>query len=356
MKLLPQEDNYFGLDIGSSSIKLVQLRELHGRPTLVTYGDIETPQGLLNSDSEIDQGRLSDLIKQLASDAKVTTKNVVASLNAAQSYSAVITTPKLNADELAQSIRFQADKVIPMAIDQVKLDWVVVGENSDANTTEAADTEQLEVLLVATPNNIANKYLNIVQKAGLELMALEINPIAQARSLLGPNDKDSCVVVVDIGVSASDISIIRSMVPVLVRSATVGYLAMLRVVSQNLGIDEAQADQFLKKFGMDQTKLEGQVFKTLKPIVDHLVEEIDKSITYFQEKNENKHVEKIILTGGTTALPGLPLYIANATGLTVEIGNPWQNVSYPTELQANLASLSLNYAIAIGLAMRNFAK
>lgn len=344
MKLFPQEENYFGLDIGSSSIKLAQLRALHGRPSLVTYGDIEVPSDMVVSDSDIDQQRVADLIKQLADDAKVTSKNVVASLNAAQSYTAIITVPKLSHDELAQSIKFQADKVIPMAIDQVKLDWAVVGENPAS--------DELDILLVAAPNNVANKYLNIVQKAGLELMALEINSIAQSRSLVSKADAQSCILIADIGVLATDIAIINAQIPRLVRSAAVGYKAMLRVATQNLGIDAGQADQFLKKFGMDQTKLEGQVYKTLKPIVDHLVEELNKSITFFQEKNENKHIEKIILTGGTVALPGLPLYIANSTGLTVEIGNPWQNISYPAELQSNLAGLSLNYATAIGLAMR----
>ncbi len=348
MKLLPQEDNYFGLDLGSSSIKIAQLRELHGSPSLVTYGDIEVAGNLLSSDSEIDQNRVSELIKQLAQDAKVTTKNVVASLSASQSYTAIIRTPKLSHNELAESIKFQADKVIPMAMDQVKLDWAVVGE--------VPETDEVDVLLVAAPNNTANKYLNIIQKAGLELLALEINPIAQSRSLIGPADKPKCIIIVDIGSVASDIAILSNTVPQLVRSVAIGSKALNRVVSQNLGIDAGQADQFIKKFGMDQTKIEGQVFKTLKPVVDHLVEEINKSITFFQEKNPTQRVEKIILTGGTTALPGLPLYLANATGLTIEVGNPWQNISYPKELESSLAGLSLSYATAIGLAMRNFQK
>ena len=267
MKLLPQEDNYFGLDLGSSSIKIAQLRELHGSPSLVTYGDIEVAGNLLSSDSEIDQNRVSELIKQLAQDAKVTTKNVVASLSASQSYTAIIRTPKLSHNELAESIKFQADKVIPMAMDQVKLDWAVVGE--------VPETDEVDVLLVAAPNNTANKYLNIIQKAGLELLALEINPIAQSRSLIGPADKPKCIIIVDIGSVASDIAILSNTVPQLVRSVAIGSKALNRVVSQNLGIDAGQADQFIKKFGMDQTKIEGQVFKTLKPVVDHLVEEIN---------------------------------------------------------------------------------
>lgn len=346
MKLLPQEENYFGLDLGTSSVKLAQLRELHGRPSLVTYGDIEVADTITLSDSPIDQQKLSATIAQLAEDAKVTTKNVVASLNASQSYTAIISTPNLKKEELAESIKYQADKVIPMAIDQVKLDWAVISPDPSA--------ELLEVLLVAAPNTIANKYLNIVQQAGLELMALEINAIAQARSLLREEDSNKCVMIVDIGSTASDMAIIDNKVPYLVRSAPVGSKAMLRVITQNLGVDATQADQFMKKFGMDQSKIEGQVFKTLKPVVDHLAEELNKSIAFYQEKNEKKPIEKIIMTGGTTALPALPLYLANSTGITIEIGNPWQNISYPAELSTNLSGLSLSYATAIGLSMRGY--
>lgn len=348
MDVLDQEQHYFGLDLGNSSIKLAQLRELHGRPTLVTYGDIEAPENLLASDSQVDQEKVADLIKQLADDAHATSKNVVAALPSSTSYTAIITTPKLSEKELEESIRYQADKYIPMSLDQVKLDWSVVGEKPE--------TDELDVLLVAAPNNLANKYLNIIQKAGLELLALEINPLAEARSLIPQNQDNTTVMIVDLGVIASDITIVTGHVPQLVRSVSVGSKALRRVVGQNLSLDETQADQFMKKFGLQQDKLEGQVFKTLKPVLDHVIEEINKSVQFFHERNPHQKIEKLILTGGTSALPGLPLFIANSTQLTVEIGNPWQNISYPTELQDNLAGLSLNYATALGLALRNFAK
>ncbi len=348
MDALDQEQHYFGLDLGNSSIKLAQLRELHGRPTLVTYGDIEMPDSLLASDSEIDQEKVAELVKQLADDAHVTSKNVVAALPSSASYTAVITTPKLSEKELEESIRYQADKYIPMSLDQVKLDWAVVGEKPD--------TDELEILLVAAPNNLANKYLNIVQKAGLELLALEINPIAEARSLIPQQQSPGTVIIVDLGVLATDITIVSGQVPRLVRSVSVGAKALRRVIGQNLSIDETQSDQFMKKFGMQPDKLEGQVFKTLKPVLDHVVEEINKSTQFYHERYPKQKIEKLILTGGTSALPELPLYFANSTQLTVEIGNPWQNISYPSELRDNLAGLSLNYSTALGLALRNFLK
>lgn len=346
MRLFDQEDNYFGLDLGSNAIKLAQVRELHGSPSLITYGDIETPANMLSSDSEIDQNRLSDLIKQLAEDARVTSKNVVAGLPASSTYTSVIKVPKLKDEELAQSIRFQADKYIPMAIDQVKLDWIVVGED--------VENDEQEVLLVAAPISTATKYLNIIQKAGFELLSLEINPLAQARSLVSIKNPDSCVVILDMGVNNTDLSVIDKGVPRLVRSVSVGSRSFRRMISQNLGLDDTQADQFMKKFGMMEGKLDNQVISSMKPLVDNLIEETKKSISFYQEKNKDRNVEKVIITGGTSALPELPMYLANNIGVTVEIGNPWQNVSYPAEIQQQLAGLALNYATALGLALRNF--
>jgi type IV pilus assembly protein PilM len=92
----------------------------------------------------------------------------------------------------------------------------------------------------------------------------------------------------------------------------------------------------------------------MKPLVDNLIEETKKSVSFYQEKSNDRKVERVIITGGTTALPELPMYLANNIGLTVEIGNPWQNVSYPSEIQQQLAGLALNYATALGLALRNF--
>ncbi|TXI86700.1 MAG: type IV pilus assembly protein PilM [Chryseobacterium sp.] len=348
METFDQEQNYFGLDLGNSSIKVAQLRELHGRPTLVTYGDMDIPENVLASDSQIDQDRIAEFVRQLASDAGVSSKNVIAALPSSSSFTAIIKTPKLNEKELGESISYQADKYIPMPIDQVKLDWAVIGDN--------ADSDELDVLLAAAPNNIAQKYLNIVQKAGFELLALEINALALARSLTVPTQTSATVMIVDIGTLASDIAIFTGQIPQIVRSVGVGSKALRRVISQNLGLDETQSDQFMKKFGMQQDKIEGQVYKTLKPVVDHIVEEINKSIQFNKERSQDSNIEKIILTGGTSALPGLAVYVANATQITVEIGNPWMNISYPTDIQQNLAGISLNYATVLGLALRNFTK
>jgi type IV pilus assembly protein PilM/plasmid segregation protein ParM len=124
-------------------------------------------------------------------------------------------------------------------------------------------------------------------------------------------------------------------------------------VAQNLGLDDVQADQFTRKFGLTQTKLEGQVFKAIKPSIDLLIGEIDKSIKFFASQYPEVKMEKIVLTGGTTALPELPTYLSTATGLAVEIANSWTKVGYPANLQNDLMQISTEYGVAVGLAERN---
>ncbi len=343
MNLFKGIDTYFGLDIGTTGLRVVQLRPGGDNPVLVTYGAAELAPGLATSDSPMDQEKVAELIKQLVKDAKITTKKVVAGIPSAQAFATVITTPKLTPHELAKSIKLQADQFIPMAIDQVKLDWQMVGPAKDPN--------QMEVLIVAAPNTTATKYMNILEKAGLELEALEMNAVALIRSLM-PKD-DTAVLMVDIGSIYTDMAIVHGQAPRLVRSINIGGSTFVKSVMQSLGLELAQADQFTRKFGLTPDKLDGQVYKAVKPSLDLLISEFDKSIKFFVGKNPETKIEKVVLTGGTAALPDLPTYLANATGLPVTIANPWAHVSYPAVLQDQLSNLALEYPVAIGLAERS---
>jgi type IV pilus assembly protein PilM len=342
MGIFSKEVEYFGIDIGSTGIRVVQLkRGVH--PALLTYGHVAIEPGLTTSDSPADITKSAAVIRQLVKDAKISTKNVVAGVPSSKIFASIINTPKLGHAELGRAIALQADQYIPMAIKDVKLDWVVLGPGR-------TDKEQ-EVLVVAAPNTVTNKYLSLFEQAGLELLALEPNAIALARAVVQPNDL--AVIVLDIGSQTSDITIVASNMPKLLRSVNIGGNTFMRAVGQNLGLDDAQADQFTRKFGLTQTKLEGQVMKAIKPGLGQLVDEIDKSMKFFISQYPQTKVEKIILTGGTTSLPELPTYLSTSTGLPVEIANAWTKVGYPANLQSSLMQLSTSYGVAAGLAERD---
>lgn len=344
MGFIVKDTEFFGLDIGSTAIRLVQLRRGSTHPALVAYGAVPAPNNITASDSKLDQDKISELIKQLVRENRVSLKNVVVGLPSNKVFATVITTPKLDNAQLAKAIRYQAEQYIPMALDQVKLDYAVVDQSKDG--------KQLEVLLIAAPNSVVEKYMGILEKAGLEPLALEANATAVARALVPPSNL--AVAMVDFGSLESDISIVWNNAPRLIRSVSVGGLTLVKAVAQNLGLDEVQATQFTYKFGLTQSKLEGQVFKAIKPTLDNLVSEIDKSVKYFNGRYPDVKIEKLVITGAASALPELGPFLANSTAMPVEFGNAWINVSYPSGLQEKLMGLSSEYAAAVGLAGRGY--
>lgn len=342
MGLLKQETNYFGLDIGSSAIRLVQLRAAGGKPVLVTYGDVKVPAGLTTSDASGDRDKVAELVKQLMRDTRVGTKNVVAGLPSSQVFASVISMPKLSNAEVGKAIKYQADQYIPMPIDEVKLDWSLLGPG--------ATEDEIEVLLVAAPINAAEKYLEILEKSGLEIVALETNATAVARALMPVTD--TAAIILDMGGFSSDLTIVYKNTPRLIRSIGIGAQTLVKSVAQNLNLNDEQAEQFTYRFGLTQSKLEGQVHKAIKPSLDATVTEIAKSIKFFMDRYGQVKIDKLIVTGQGIAIPEFTNFMANATALPVEVGNSWINVSYPASQQEKLLSVSSEYAVASGLAQR----
>ncbi len=341
MALLGGETNFVGIDIGSSGIRLVQLKHGGGKPLLVTYGEVPAPGGVTVSDSAIDRAKVAQLLADLAGQIKVSTKLAIAGVPSAKVYTAVATVPQMSKAELAKGITYQAERLIPVPLEKLRLAWSPIEGHADAKS--------IEVLIVATPIQTTDKYVEICEKAGFDLTALEPNAMATSRSL-APSQVTALIL--DIGGLMADITVLQAGVPRIVKAVPIGGLTFAKSVAQHLGVDEAQADQFIRKFGLTQDKLEGQVLEGLRPAVDSLVTEIAQVTQAFGTQSAGATLEKIILTGSATLVPGLPAYIATATKMPVEIGNPWSGIAYPATLQAELTNQAATYAVAAGLAMK----
>jgi Tfp pilus assembly PilM family ATPase len=192
--------------------------------------------------------------------------------------------------------------------------------------------------------------LDVLEATGLNVIAFEPDNMALSRALI-PVDASKPQIVIDIGHKTTDMVISMAGAPRLTRVLPTGTEALVHAATQNLNIDTKQADQFVFKFGLDQTKLEGQVYRAIIGTVEILTAEIDKSIKFFMTRY-NVKIERIIVTGGASALPEFPLYIANKFGLNVEIGNAWRNVSFAPERQNELLAVSNQFSVAAGLAER----
>ncbi len=336
--------DFFGLDIGTTGIRLVKLTG-HVRPkSLQTYAYMPVDTKVALSDSKSDQQQLAQAIKSLIAKSGIRTNNVAVGLPSQKVFTTVVDIDRLNKDELAKTIRFQADSLIPTPIAESKIDWELLGDSPQ-------DKTKVEVLLSSVPNQYSENRLDMLESIGLNVVAFEPDSLALARSLIAL-DANTPQMILDVGNTATDLLIVVNGSPRLTRSIPTGYEAIIRSAVQNLNIDDAQARQFITKFGLNQQKLEGQIFHAISGTIDMLMTEIDKSIKFFNTRYQGMKIDRVIVTGFASTLPEFPVYLANKFNINVEVGNAWRNVNYNPDRQNELISISNQFSVAVGLAER----
>ena len=344
MDILSGVSEFFGLDIGTSSIRVVQLRGAPPIKTLDRYGSMPVAGNVAMSDAKADQQKLVSAVVELCKQAGITTKNVAVGIPSNKVFTTVVDIDKLSPAELAKTIRYQADSFIPTPLAESKIDWALLGDSPN-------DPTKVEVLLSSVPNSYVEARLDALEAAGFNVVAFEPDSFAVMRAILAP-DVTTPQMVLDVGARATDLIIVINGAPRLTRSIPIGSEMIIRSAIAGLGVDAAQATQFVYKFGVSRDKLEGRVYNAIIATIDNLVTEVEKSIKFFQQRYPNTNLERIIVTGGASTLPEFPLYIANKFGINVEIGNAWRNVSFPASRQNELLSISNHFAVACGLAER----
>lgn len=342
--MLSGVSEFFGLDIGTTAVRLVQLRGSGPTKALVKYAYVPIESKMAQSDSENDRKKLAHTISELVTQAHMTTKNVAVGIPSQRVFTTLVDIERLPKNDLGKAIQYQADALIPTPISKSKVDWALIGDSP-------VDKAKLEVLLTSVSNDFIEPRLDLLESIGLNVIAFEPDNLALARALV-PLGSGSPQMVIDIASKTTDLVISMNSLPRLTRSMPTGTETIIRSASQNLNIDDKQADQFVFKFGLGKDKLEGQVYQAIISTIDLLIAEIDKSIKFFQARYPQAKLDRIIVTGSAASIPELPLYIANKFGLNVEIGNAWRNVSFAPERQNELLTVSNQFAVAVGLAER----
>ncbi len=364
------KENYIGIDLGTSALKMVELHNEKGRPKLVTYGYIEKPNKILKVDTAEAKKEVVESIKKVADKAKVTTNRVVAALPSYTVFSSIITLPEMNKKELDAAVQWEAKKFVPMPLDKMVLDWQLLDDNEDtvnmpaqnapgdlnkegkgANSQVTTQPKKYsKILLTAAPADLVSRFVEIFQLAGMSLEGLETEAFALERSLVG-HDR-APILLVDIGASTTNISVVVSSVPVINRSIDLGGQAITKTIANSLNVDIERAEQFKRDFGLVQSGATGnQIPKRIEFMVSSVVNEIRYVLNLYHNQS-NAQIEKIVLTGGSAWLPNLPQYLSQILNMKVIIGDPWSRVIYPVEMKPVLAEIGPRLAVSVGLAMR----
>jgi type IV pilus assembly protein PilM len=345
MRLLSGVSDFFGLDIGTTAIRLVQLRGTGQTKALVKYAYVPVDSKLVTSDLKTDQVKLSQTISELITQAHMTTNKVAVGIPSGKVFATVVDLDRLPKNELDKAIHYQADSLIPTPVAESKIDWALLGDSPK-------DKTKLEILLSSVTNNFTEQRLDLLESMGLDVIAFEPDNLAITRALTSPQSLLPQMVL-DIGSKNTDLVITMNGAPRLLRSIPTGVEAIIHSAAQNLNIDDKQADQFVFKFGLNKSKLEGQVYQSIIGTIDLLTSEIEKSIKFFQTRYNDAKLDRLIVTGGASVLPEFPLYLANKFGLNIEIGNAWRNVSFAPDRQNELLAVSNHFSVAVGLAERD---
>lgn len=344
MSLLTGVSDFFGLDIGTSAVRLVELRGGGPVKQLVRYGYVPIDVRLAMSDAKADQQKVIQIIQDLLTQSRVQSRNVVVGIPSQRVFTTVVDIDRLEPSELAKTIRYEADSLIPTPIADSKIDWAILGDSPK-------DKSKVEVLLTSVANDYIESKLDLLESIGLNVVAFEPDSLALVRALVAP-DATTAQMVIEVGQNSTDLVITMNGAPRLTRTIPTGAEAIVRAAAQNLNIDHQQASQFVYKFGLSKDRLEGQIYNAIIGTVDILMAEVDKSIKFFSTRYQGIALERIIVSGVSALLPEFPVYIANKVGVNVEIGNAWRNVSSGSAQQNDLMAVSAYFGVAAGLAER----
>jgi len=332
--------SYVGVDIGTSGIKVVQLKK---NLVLEHFGQIELPYQLCRSESPKDLPKLVEALKEVKEKTGITSEFAQAALPGSLVFTRILEIPQVeDHKKLDQTVRWQARQYIPVPIEEVCLDWYVINIPPRFKSS-------MQILIIAAPKTIVNHYLSVFQSAGFNLRGLEIESLALQRSLIG--DDERSFVIVDVGASTVEINIVYRNSVFLNRSLDVGCKTMVKDIADNLGIKEERAFEFLKKFGFKPNVLAGQITKALSSVLNSILVEVREIKKSFRVKF-GEDTERIILCGGGSRIPYFSNFLQNQLEGEIILGNPWSKIHYPKRLEKELKKIGPNFAVAVGLAMR----
>lgn len=333
-----------GIDIGSKTIKIVEIeRETNGfilsASGVVGYSG--TPIEKMVDEKEM--VGIAQVIKKLHAEAGVTSKEIVISIPEPLVFTRSIKFPLLTDSEIASAVKWESEQYIPIPVSEAIIQHSILQRN------ETSSPPEVLVLLVAAPRITVEKYVKVVTLAGLTVVAVETELIALTRAL-APIDKT--VILVDIGAGSTDIAIAKNGLLSFSRSIPIAGEAFTRAVSQGLGINATQAEEYKKTYGLADKQLEGKIKGALDPVLRLVVDEIKKAINYYQTEEKGDAPSAIVVSGGTSGMPEIISMLSGLTGMEVLVGAPFSKVGVDAETAKKLAPYSPLYAVAVGLALR----
>lgn len=334
----------FGLDIGTSSVKVMQLELQNGKYHVQGYGVVGYDSAAIEDGVVSDFKSLANSIKELFNHhviGEINTRRVALSIPASRTFTRAMSLPVIADKELLQAVLMEAEQYIPLPIQDLYIDYTVIKRSETG----------IELLAVAVPKKIVDSYLLLVRMLGLEPIAFDATILAEGRLFQRQIDvNDIPTVLIDFGAISADITVHDKEV-IVTGTLPSGGNAYTDIIAKSLGISREEAHIVKTKYGLGKSKKQAEITEALQPSLDTLVKEIRRMIRYHEERSEsNQKIEQVITMGGGANMPGLSGYLTNTLRIPVRTCNPWQNLELgklhqPSEVEKSMyvtvAGLSL---------------
>jgi type IV pilus assembly protein PilM len=338
-----------GLDIGSSSLKVVQLRKDRGVAVLETYGELSLGPyagGEVGQATNLPADKIAENLKDLLREANVTTIDSGVSIPFSRSLLTLVELPRAKTPEEQKTIvELEARKYIPVPVAEVQLDWFLV---PDPISEGKEQPQKVKVLIVAVHNDELKLLQRVVAGAGLTTNFYEIEIFSTIRSVVDEPVKP--VMVLDIGASATKVYVVEHGVVALSHNIPQGGQDVTRTISSAQGMPFARAEAAKKEHGFS---IEGAAYdrQTLELTYSHIFEEAKRVLTQY-ETNRGVPVSGIVLTGGGGVTKKLGDYANKFFAIGVHVADPFARTQAPAFMRPVLAEIGPEFAVAVGLALR----
>ena len=345
-KIIDPTPPYFGLDISELSVKVLQMAH-HGKyDSVYGFASENLAQGTIVAGEVVNKKNMIGAIKRACAKAGISTKNVICSLPESRSFLRIVTLPQMTNVEVMEAIKWEIEAVIPLSIDQVYYDWQILNQKLTKNE------KQMDVIIVAVSKKYINDFIDLLHEARLSAYGFELEPVAEATSLLKNDEKGVTTMIIDIGDKNTSFVITVDNIPVFTSSIPLSAESMTKAIEQTFGITYREAEHIKIAYGIGSVLKNDHLFQAVKSVLENFATEARKSIDfYLSGLTYSKAVDRIIMCGGGAKTIGLAPYLSRRLGYNIELGNPWVNVNFKSVPPINREE-AVQYATVIGLATK----
>ncbi|OGU06254.1 MAG: pilus assembly protein PilM [Geobacteraceae bacterium GWC2_58_44] len=344
--LFTKKKDIVGVDIGSSAVKLVQLRELKGGYQLQNIGILPLPAEAIVDNTLMDSSSIVETVKTLLGSLNVKAKEAVCSISGNSVIIRKISLPMMPVEELEDQIHWEAEQYIPFDINDVNVDFEILSPDEQ-------DPSKMNVLLVASKKDIINDYLAVFAEAGLKLVVVDVDSFAvqNAYETNYPAESNDVVALVNIGASIINLNIVRGGFSLFTRDVQMGGNLYTEEIQKQFSLNSEEAE--LKKVtaaGSDDLRLRD----VLQRVNETIANEMRRSLDFYNSTAGEERISKVYLSGGAAKTALLMEAVQQRLALPVEMLNPFQRVvvnekEFDREYLEEIAPM---VTVAVGLATR----